>query len=54
MGGGGGGRAREPGKIGGGRGTGGGREKGGKREFIEGGMRNAKRYSLTFSMHKNT
>ena len=37
--GGGGDRGREPGRIGGGRGTGGGREKGGKREFIDGGMR---------------
>ena len=36
---------REPGSIGGGRGTGGGREKGGKQEFWEGGKgeRNAKR-----------
>ena len=44
---------RQPGRIGGGRGTGGGREKGGKRVFKDGGMRelNAKRYSFSFSMH---
>ena len=36
---GGGDRGREPGRIGGGRGTGGGREKGGKREFKDGVMR---------------
>ena len=35
----GGGQGREPGRVGGGRGTGGGREKGGKREFKDGGMR---------------
>ena len=48
-----GGGGREPGRIGGGRGTGGGREGRGKREFKDGGMRerNAKPYSLPFSMH---